>query len=151
VFPDFIQSFYKYVEPTTVTPYTFSVRERMLRQVVVTLIRHIIPQRQDSPQGYGHITDEQFNIIKELICGRVLDPNCQQQCREEIDGIIEKLKTTTYVSYDVSKSSQNDAPIFCDPLLAANLGPLDFPAPAMQALRNVDAQVPVCTQSFPNN
>jgi hypothetical protein len=151
VFPDFIQSFYKYVEPTTVTPYTFSVRERMLRQVFVTLIRHVVPNRQESPQGYGHISSDQFNYIKELICGHILDLNCRQQCCNEIDEIIRNLTTTTYTSYRVSENLQQDGPIFCDPLLAANFGPLGFSAPAMKALRKVDAHIPVRTLQFPNN
>jgi hypothetical protein len=111
----------------------------------------VVEGRQKDPQGYCHISEDQFNDIKELICGRIFDNNCKEQCCNEIDGIIRNLTTTTYSSYRVSENLQQDGPIFCDPLLVANVGPLRFPAPAMKALRNVDAQIPVRTLQFPNN
>ena len=43
LFPDYIQSFYKYVEPTTITPFTHASRERLLKPIIATLIRHLIP------------------------------------------------------------------------------------------------------------
>ena len=43
LFPDYVQSFYKYVEPTTITPFTHAARERLLKPIIATLIRHLIP------------------------------------------------------------------------------------------------------------
>ena len=152
VFPDFIQSFYKYVEPTTVTPYTFSVRERMLRQILVTLIRHTVPNKQSSPQGYDKITDDQFSEIKGFICNRVHDDACRQQLSDDLDKMIATLKNgTKYNFYEVGNNVEDIIHIFRDPLLTTNDSPFAFPAPAMQALRNVDAQVPVRTLPYPNN
>ena len=150
VFPDFIQSFYKYVEPTTVTPHTFSVRERLLRQILVTLIRHLVPNRQKAPQGYSHISDDQFDEIKSFICDHV--PNSfKNVVGEEIDQMVTNLKTTPYSSYLISDSPEDNSRIFCNPLLQTSIGPVGFPAPAMQSLRNVDAQVPVRSLPYPTN
>ena len=150
VFPDFIQSFYKYVEPTTVTPYTFSVRERLLRQIFVTLIRHLVPDRQKAPQGYSHISDTQYDEIKSLICAHVPD-SFKNLVEDEIDKMVTNLKATPYSSYLISDGIEDSSRIFCDPLLQTSTGPVGFPAPAMQSLRNVDAQVPIRSLPYPSN
>ncbi len=150
VFPDFIQSFYKYVEPTTVTPYTFSVRERLLRQILVTLIRHLVPDRQKAPQGYSHISDAQYDEIKSLICAHVPD-SFKNLVEDEIDKMVTNLKATPYSSYRISDGIEDSSRIFCDPLLQTSAGPVGFPAPAMQSLRNVDAQVPIRSLPYPSN
>lgn len=40
VYPDYIQSFYRYVEPASLTPFSIAARKKALAAVLVTLVRH---------------------------------------------------------------------------------------------------------------
>ena len=96
---------------------------------------------------YNLISNEQIGAIEDLICNRVQDTACRRQLLDELNKMIENLRTSVYLSYNFG----DDRSIFRDPLLATNDSAFAFPAPAMQALRNVDAQVPVRTLPYPNN
>jgi len=55
LFPDYIQSFYKYVEPTTITPFTRAARERLLKPIIATLIRHLVPGYETNDFSDGDV------------------------------------------------------------------------------------------------
>ncbi|MDD5865993.1 MAG: hypothetical protein PUD07_05920, partial [bacterium] len=57
LFPDYIQSFYKYVEPTTITPFTRAARERLLKPIIATLVRHIVPDFEKNDFSGGDVED----------------------------------------------------------------------------------------------
>ena len=122
----------------------------MLRQILVTLIRHLVPGRQNAPQEFSHINDAQLDDIKGLISDHV-PAHLKLQVEAEIDAMIKNLKTTPYSSYRVSDDMDDSSRIFCNPLLAVSTGAVGFPAPAMQSLRNVDAQVSVRSMPYPGN
>lgn len=60
------QSFYRYVEPTSVTPYTYQARRRALHSALVIALRHSIPKLLDN--GGANLLD----LTDESIC-RVVD------------------------------------------------------------------------------
>jgi hypothetical protein len=149
VFPDFVQSFYRYVEPATVTPYTFAVRERMLRQVVVTLMRHLVPELKDQPSGGGKVREQVLKQIQEFIVARV-DFDSRDIVRDELSVICEKINNQfsnnvfTCYKEPFRKVPENCVPVFLDPLGERLQRDAECKSgPAMNSLRNVDAAVPV--------
>ena len=149
VFPDFVQSFYRYVEPATVTPYTFAVRERMLRQVVVTLMRHLVRGLQDQPSGGGVAREQILNQIQEFLIRRV-ETECRDVVRDELKVICEKINNQfsnnvfTCYKEPFHKVPENSVPVFLDPLDERLQMDVECKSgPAMNSLRNVDTAVPV--------
>jgi hypothetical protein len=59
------QAFYKYVEPTTVTPFSGPARDRALHAVLVALIRHLSHFNKDTEASKA-IKLIQANILKEI-------------------------------------------------------------------------------------
>lgn len=149
VFPDFVQSFYRYVEPATVTPYTFAVRERMLRQVVVTLMRHLVPGVQNQPSGGGVVREQILNQIQDFLIRRV-DSECRNGVEDELKVICEKINNQfsnnvfTCYKEPFHNVPENSVPVFLDPLDERLQKDVECKSgPAMNSLRNVDTAVPV--------
>ncbi|NFO56053.1 helicase [Clostridium botulinum] len=71
LFYDYHQSFYKYVEPTSVTSFSEQARERMLHSVLIALIRHGAQiQNDDDASEIVNIKDK-IDEYKEKIIQRV--------------------------------------------------------------------------------
>ena len=83
--------------------------------------------------------------------GRSISDSFKNLVEDEIDEMVTNLKATPYSSYLISDGIEDSSRIFCDPLLQTSTGPVGFPAPAMQSLRNVDAQVPIRSLPYPSN
>ena len=60
-FKGYHQALYRYVEPTSVTPYSFKCRERALPGLVVGIARHIL--EKETPRGLGEF---KADILKQL-------------------------------------------------------------------------------------
>ncbi len=81
LFYDYHQSFYKYVEPTSVTPFSEPARDRMLHSVFIALVRHIAGLGAEECAAGFSKTDEKIieqynNIVKrvELLLDREYTP-----------------------------------------------------------------------------
>src|SRR5215211_1085702 len=84
------EAMYRYVEPTSVTPFAVPVRERALHALVVTLIRFWGNQAErlhPSPPP----RDTLLQRVRDVILERVekVDPDELDRTREEIDAFIE--------------------------------------------------------------
>lgn len=65
LFPDYVQSFYKYVEPTTITPFTRAARKRLLKPIVATLVRHLVPDFEGN--DFSRASAEDLRARKAMI------------------------------------------------------------------------------------
>lgn len=72
-FTAYHESFYKYVEPTSVTPFSAPARERALHAVLITLVRHLLGLSKDNDAARFSADIEQLNRIRKIILDRVFD------------------------------------------------------------------------------
>ena len=83
---------YKYVEATSVTPFSCMSREKALHAVLISLARQFIPEMREE-LGAGRIKDKKEEIYKyaEKILKRVkiVDEEELEQARKDLDQIIE--------------------------------------------------------------
>ena len=88
------QAFYKYVEPTTVTPFSGPARDRALHAVLVTLIRHLsgFNKHSEASQAIMQIPEDKLKRIKDQIIERVkdIDDRAFDKIAKDIDDIIGK-------------------------------------------------------------
>ena len=93
LFPDYIQSFYKYVEPTTITPFTRAARERLLKPIIATLIRHLIPgfETNDFSRGDVENVKANKNQIRAIL---------ERRIDKLIDGGVEVSQTKTWALHE---------------------------------------------------
>lgn len=68
-FKNYHQSIYKFVEPTSVTPFSVPVRERAIAALIVILIRYLYPEYRDNPQIVPD--NDARQRIKNIILDRV--------------------------------------------------------------------------------
>lgn len=72
LFHDYHQSFYKYVEPTSVTSFSEQARERMLHSIFVALIRHAVGlSSEEEASAFANLDEEIVEKYKEKILERV--------------------------------------------------------------------------------
>lgn len=71
LFYDYHQSFYRYVEPTSVTSFSEQARERMLHSVLIALIRHKARINKDEDAGRILDIQDKLSQYKEKILNRV--------------------------------------------------------------------------------
>lgn len=135
------QCFYKYVEPTSVTPFSVPVRERALHALIITLIRYwggsdireapdaVIPQALKERIG---------RVLKERI--ELIDPGELDASLEQIDYIWEKwsrLNPSKYGHMWGGDSDQTVLMITSEHNQFEDLHRISFPTPT--SMRNVDA------------
>lgn len=84
---------YKYVEATSVTPFSNMSREKALHAVLISLVRQFIPEMSDE-YGAGKIKDKKEEIYKlvDKILQRIeiVDKEELQKAKEDLNEIIEK-------------------------------------------------------------
>lgn len=135
------QSFYKYVEPTSVTPFSVPVRERALHALIITLIRYWgdkdireAPDAQINPalkKRIGKVLEERVNLI---------DPGELEATMDQIDYIWEtwdKLKPSKYGYMWNADSDQTVLMVTSDHNQFEDMHRISFPTPT--SMRNVDA------------
>lgn len=99
------QSFYKYVEPTTVTPFSGPARDRALHAVIVTLIRHLsgFNKNSQASEAIKNISKENLKIITDSIVKRVsrIDSREEDNTRKDIESIINKYREKSESNEDI--------------------------------------------------
>lgn len=149
LFYPYHQTFYKYVEPTSITPFSEQARERGLHAVFISMVRHLLKLIGDEEANNFKDSLDGLNIIKNYILERAKDlDNTELQdvaieTENELESIIErwdsKIKTAVTgdkVCYKSQKYGKN--------LLIPFLGKNENNAfPTMQSLRNVDSEANV--------
>ena len=99
------QSFYKYVEPTTVTPFSGPARDRALHAVIVTLIRHLsgFNKNSQASEAIKNISKEDLKIITDSIVKRVnrIDSREKGGTLKDIEFIIKKYLEKSECNEDI--------------------------------------------------
>lgn len=84
---------YKYVEATSVTPFSSMAREKALHAVLISLARQFIPEMKDE-KGAGRIKDKKdeiYKLVNKILQRiKIVDEEELQNAEEELDDIIEK-------------------------------------------------------------
>lgn len=118
-FQDFHRNFQKYVEPSTVTPFSSSARERALHAVVVSIIRHMFDLRGDKDAArISSLSEEEIDKMKKLIVDRIKDTSDKcvssalsameiERIEDEIDRIIYKWKSESETPLGTGLQYQN--------------------------------------------
>lgn len=149
LFYPYHQTFYKYVEPTSITPFSEQARERGLHAVFISMVRHLLNLRNDEDANCFNDNIEKLDEIEKYILKRAQDldntelQDISKATKEELKKIIEKwnnkVKTSVEgdkVCYKSDKYNKN--------LLVPFLKNNESNAfPTMQSLRNVDSEAKV--------
>lgn len=90
IFQAYHQAFYKYVEPTSITPYSEASIDRMLHSVFISMIRHSTSLNSDDSAGHMEIEEENIEKIKEYIISRALEiePTSVEYIRDKLEKIM---------------------------------------------------------------
>jgi len=95
-FRGYHQAFYRFVEPTTVTPFSGPARDRALHAVFISLIRHLsgFNKNSEASKAIKEIPAEILNYIKNQIVERVkyIDGREEGQVMKDLDEIMERWK-----------------------------------------------------------
>ncbi|MDV4152121.1 helicase-related protein [Clostridium sp. AL.422] len=149
LFYPYHQTFYKYVEPTSITPFSEQARERGLHAIFISMVRHLLKLIGDEDAHDFKDSLDNLNIIKDYILERAKDlDNTELQdvaieTKNEIESIIERWdsKVKTAVTGDrVCYKSKKYGKNLLIPFLDENE---NNAFPTMQSLRNVDSEAKV--------
>ena len=146
LFHPYHQTFYKYVEPTSVTPFSEKARERALHAVFISMVRHTLGLNNDEDASNFNENIENLDKVKQFILDRAqaLDNSqlrditieTERELKEIIRRWAEKVNTASideHVHYFDNKVDKN--------LLVPFLEEDKRNAfPTMQSMRNVDGE-----------
>ncbi|MBN1036088.1 helicase [Clostridium botulinum] len=146
LFYPYHQTFYKYVEPTSITPFSEQSRERALHAVLISMIRHILKLNNNEDAKNFKNDIEGLDNVKEFILNRANELDTSQErdistkTKNEIEQIIDKwidkIDTASIdeeVHYYSKKADKNLlVPFLEDDYRNA--------FPTMQSMRNIDNQ-----------
>jgi hypothetical protein len=135
------QSIYRYVEPTSVTPFARPVIERALHAVVVTLVRMLggesLAQRPSAPLP----DDELSELIRRVITERVrgVDPEQEQATLERLSYIVGEWKRVPPSKYGDFSPPDSEEPLMYPSGSERHPAWSVRPLPTPSSMRNVDA------------
>ena len=159
-FRQYHDSFYKYVEPTGVTPFSQPARDRALKATVIALLRHLIPEISEekgaalfSAEQYDGVIEEvkSYIIRRERSVIRRLNSGMNDESEKisaEIQTLVEDWERMAG-AYDRDKFSYGEKYMVKHPdegfgrlLKAYSSNDDDSAISVMTSMRNVDAAVP---------
>ena len=108
-FKAYHQSFYKYVEPTSVTPFSVPVRDRALHALIITLVRYWGTEQNRKHPDHP-IDDELKSRINTLIAKRVkeIDEDELVTTLKQVEEIWERWETLHAPKYGSIFGDRND-------------------------------------------
>lgn len=139
-FRKYHQALYRYVEPTSVTPFSSPVRNKALHAVVITLIRHMLGYaRNESLPNFDTSSDGATEIINEIVKrANLIDQTEAAATGEEIRAIFDRIhelqEQEAGASYDDLVGSQKM------PLLRKPGDKTRGAFPTPQSMRSTDAE-----------
>lgn len=136
-FTSFHQALYRYVEPTSVTPFAGPSRDRALHAVLVALVRHNVEGLADDNQAGSFTTDYPgVRQVTEAIVGRAnsIMPEESKSTAADLERLINEWANTAKGNQSLTYSN----PHRCHLLYPADRLN-DNLWPTMQSMRNVDA------------
>lgn len=102
LFHDYHQSFYKYVEPTSVTSFSEQARERMLHSIFVALIRHAAGLSSEQEASAFANLDE--NIVE----------NYKEKIVKRVENILKKASILESIKDKEIKEIKEELDLFCE-------------------------------------
>ncbi len=142
IFQAYHQAFYRYVEPTSITPYSESSIDRMLHSVLISMIRHGTNLNSDESAINLRLEKDNIEKIKDYIIKRTLEiePTSVDYLRNRLDKILEKWKEKIDCKEYPIKYVNGE-----NPLIEKFYGDkhINKGMPTMTSMRNVDGEVGV--------
>ena len=149
MFYPYHQTFYKYVEPTSITPFSEQARERGLHAVLISMVRHLLNLRNDEEANYFNENIENLDVIKQYIINRAQDLDSTElqdmatETEEELGAIIEKWSNKVRTSVEEDKVCYKSDKYNKNLLIPFLKNNENNAFPTMQSLRNVDSEAKV--------
>ncbi|MGK9060643.1 hypothetical protein [Pseudomonas asiatica] len=144
-FLSYHESFYRFVEPTSVTPYAPPARKRTLHAAVIAMIRHATNYAANDQAGSVKFDEAEVVGLLESFRAhvRMADPSEASRVESEIDDIIERWKEQSESGRSVYYTCPGPQFVSISASLIRDFG--DPPAfgmyEAMRSVRNVDPDV----------
>lgn len=141
IFQSYHQAFYKYVEPTSITPFSEPALERMLHAVFITMIRHSSKKYNDEDCANNfNKDDEEIIKIKEYILSRDCKDNNKQLIEEKLNEIIDRWSEKASIEDVPLKYSKGE-----NPLMNRYYEKVDgyYGFETMTSMRNVDGEMSI--------
>ena len=139
-FRTFHGSFYRFVEPTSVTPWAYQARRRALRSALVILVRHAIGHSSNSDAAYFDDSSATVQKAIDLLLAhiRVSDVRevaaVEKELRDAAAGWTTRAKAAgSQLKYESSKHPEER--------LLKNFGDSDIGWPTMHSMRSVERGV----------
>lgn len=139
IFQAYHQAFYKFVEPTSITPYSEASIDRMLHSAFISMIRHSTNLNSDDSAANMEFESESIEKIREYIINRAkeIEPTSVEYLTNKLDYIIKFWKDKIEIEDNPIKYVKGDNPLisgFYDK--SASIEGL----PTMTSMRNVDGE-----------
>jgi len=143
-FKKYHQSLYRYVEPTSVTPFSAPVRDKALHAVVIALIRHFAGIEKSSDLQKFDVKSSKIRQIVELIAERVqiVDPSEVAATKSEIERILSVVEDISALGADAMfgpANSREKTALMRYPTGKDSEGKYATP----QSMRNTDVEVAI--------
>jgi hypothetical protein len=134
------QTIYRWVEPTSVTPFAVPVRERALHALLIALVRSLgddttrnLPQPPPSAPLAKYVTDRVLNRVEQV------DPDEAEPARRNVQEIFEDWRRNPPPRYGDFRPPTSTTPLMY-PSGTQKLGEWSEPCyPTPSSLRNVDS------------
>jgi hypothetical protein len=138
-FRSFHQSIYRYVEPTSVTPFAVPVTERALHALIITLARYLGSDKQREQPDAPDVTLEQE--IRDFVMQRVMSVERQEagRVKNRLDEIFSEWRRLPPDTYGGFNSSEDLVPFMYPGGTHAHEAWDDRAYPTPSSMRNVDA------------
>ncbi len=140
-FRSYHQTIYRWVEPTSVTPFAVPVRDRALHALAVTLLRHFGDDQLRSLPHPWKPVENMVPWVKDVIMARVraIDPKEEEESERQLESIFEDWRRNPPRRYGDFRQPSSDTPLmypYGTQKLAA-WGEPTYPTPS--SMRNVDS------------
>ncbi|MCI1130329.1 DEAD/DEAH box helicase [Stenotrophomonas maltophilia] len=138
-------AFYRFVEPTSVTPYAPPARKRTIHSAIIAMIRHATTHRANDQAGSVRFEDPEVGALLSAFLQRIrlADPTEAVEVEREVQAFIEVWDEQSQAGAQVYYT--NPGPQFVGRALALVRDYGDPPAEglyeAMRSVRNVDPDV----------
>ena len=140
IFQAYHQAFYKYVEPTSITPYSEASIDRMLHSVLISMIRHSTSLNSDESAINLSLEKDNIDKIKNYIIERVskIEPTSVDYVKDKLNKIFKKWEEKIeYDEYPI-KYVKGENPLI---VTYYNDKSIKKGIPTMTSMRNVDGEV----------
>lgn len=142
-FKAYHEALYRFVEPTSVTPYAPPARARTLHAALVTLVRHWSEWQANDSAPRAELDAPEVRRAIDMMLGTMdsADPSESSEVRHQLERLIEDWQelAANNLLYDGTGAGQQFRSLlrdFTDP-------PAKGKWPTMRSVRNVDAEVPL--------